>query len=285
MKLAELLPEICRVAFEAGDLIEEIYQLSERVEVESKSDGTPVTVADKQADALICEALTVLTPDIPLLTEESVSAVPFEERQSWSTFWCVDPLDGTKEFIERTGEFSVNIGLVENGQVVLGVVYVPMTRVLYCAAKGLGAYRWVVPSADAIELQTWQACLNPLHKINSRLKTTRVPTRVAVSRRHGNMARRFFDALGEVELVYMGSAIKSCLVAEGTVDLYPRFGPTSLWDTAAAQCVVEESGGLLVKADGKPLTYVQTESLLNPHFLVVGDPYFEWPPFPQPKNG
>jgi len=282
MNLVELLPEVCRIAVEAGDLIEEIYQASERVKVENKSDGTPVTVADKQADALICKALRNLTPDTPLLTEESVAAVPFVTRQAWPTFWCVDPLDGTKEFIERTGEFSVNIGLVENGQVLLGVVYVPMTRVLYCAAKGQGAYRWVVP--ENTHSKTWQACLDPLHKIKSRLKTTRVPTRVAVSRRHGNMARRFFDALGEVELVYMGSAIKSCLVAEGSVDIYPRFGPTSLWDTAAAQCVVEESGGLLVDADGKPLTYFQTESLLNPHFIVKGDPYYDWPEFPKSKS-
>jgi len=282
MDLERLLPEVCRIAVEAGDLIESIYQATERVSVDNKSDGTPVTIADKQADALICKALSELTPKIPLLTEESVGNVPFESRQAWSTFWCVDPLDGTKEFIERTGEFSVNIALVNDAEVLLGVVYVPLTRVLYCAVKGQGAYRSEIP-ADA-QHQSWQACSDSQYRIKSRLKNNKVPAKIAVSRRHGNMAKRFFDVLGEVELVFMGSAIKSCLVAEGSVDLYPRFGPTSLWDTAAAQCVVEESGGLLVDASGQPLKYIQTETLLNPHFLVVGDPFYDWPPFPEPQT-
>ena len=282
MNLERLLPNVCRIAVEAGALIEQLYQADECIDVKNKLDGTPVTIADKQADALICNALQTLTPDIPLLTEESVGNVPFKRRQAWSTFWCVDPLDGTKEFIERTGEFSVNIALVQNGVAVLGVVYVPLTRVLYCATKGQGAYRSTI--TQQVKNQNWQACMAPEQKINSRLKSNKSPTKVAVSRRHGTITKRFFDALDEVELVFMGSAIKSCLVAEGTVDIYPRFGPTSLWDTAAAQCVVEESGGLLMDANGKPLTYFQTESLLNPHFLVVGDPYYDWPPFPKHKS-
>jgi len=183
------------------------------------------------------------------------------------------------EFIERTGEFSVNIGLVENSQVVLGVVYVPITRTLYCAVHQLGAYRFVVP--DSPNEQTWQACLEAHNKISTRLKNKKTPTKIAVSRRHGRLSKQFFKQLDEVELVYMGSAIKSCLVAEGQVDLYPRFGPTSLWDTAAAQCVVEEAGGLVVNAAGQPLRYEPSPSLLNPHFLVVGDPYFNWPEFPK----
>ena len=283
MNLEHLLPEVCRVAVEAGELIENLYHASERVAVENKSDGTPVTIADKQADQLICKHLQTLTPHIPLTTEESVAKVPFATRQAWSTFWCVDPLDGTKEFIERTGEFSVNIALVDNGDVLLGVVYVPLTRVLYCAIKGGGAYRLVIPAEP--DAKTWQACLNPKHAIRTLTMRNRLVTRVAVSRRHGKMAKRFMSDLGQVEMVYMGSAIKSCLVAEGSVDVYPRFGPTSLWDTAAAQCLVEEAGGLLVDANHQPLKYVQSESLLNPHFLVIGDANHDWPDFPESVSG
>lgn len=279
MNLVGLLPHVCRTAVEAGALIEKIYYAHELIEVESKSDGTPVTVADKLADNLICDALRQLTPQIPLVTEESIEAVPFETRMDWSTYWCVDPLDGTKEFIERTGEFSVNIGLVENGSVLLGVVYVPLTRVLYCAIKGQGAYRLDIPSVP--NDQVWQSCLDSKNRITSLSMQEEAPTKVAVSRRHGSRVDRFIDALGEFELVYMGSAIKSCLVAEGEADVYPRFGPTSFWDTAAAQCVVEEAGGRLVDVNNQPLSYIQTESLLNPHFVVVGDPDYNWPDFPK----
>lgn len=280
MNLVGLLPHICRTAVEAGELIEKIYYAQQQVEVESKSDGTPVTIADKLADNLICDALRAQTPQIPLVTEESIESVPFEIRQAWSTYWCVDPLDGTKEFIERTGEFSVNIGLIEEGRVLLGVVYVPLTRVIYCAIKGHGAYRLEIPNAP--NEQTWKACLDSGNRITSLSMQEKLPTKVAVSRRHGSRVDRFMSALGECELVYMGSAIKSCLVAEGEADVYPRFGPTSFWDTAAAQCVVEEAGGRLVDANNQPLNYIQTESLLNPHFMVVGDPDYNWPDFPKP---
>jgi len=278
MDLNSWLPEVCKIAVEAGNLIEKIYLDSEATAVEKKSDGTPVTVADKQADALIGKALALLTPQVPLVTEESVGSVPFESRQAWSDFWLVDPLDGTKEFIERTGEFSVNIGLVQNGKPVLGVVYVPLTRVLYCAVSGQGAYRFVVPQRT-IE-SDWQACLNPYNRIHTLPMGRRAVTKVAISRRHGSKVTGFIEQLGNVKPVYMGSAIKSCLVAEGAADVYPRFGPTSLWDTAAAQCVVEEAGGAIVDQDGNALTYIQSESLLNPYFMVIGDPRHTWPAFP-----
>lgn len=278
MDLNSWLPKVCKISVEAGDLIEKIYHDSEPTEIEKKSDGTPVTIADKQADDLICKALALLTPNIPLVTEESVGTVPFETRQAWSTFWLVDPLDGTKEFIERTGEFSVNIGLVQDGKVVLGVVYVPLTRVLYCAVSGQGAYRFVIPK-QTIEAD-WQDCLNPYYRVQTRAMNRRSVTKVAVSRRHGTKVTNFIEQLGDVELVYMGSAIKSCLVAEGKADVYPRFGPTSLWDTAAAQCVVEEAGGAIVDENGQALRYVQSESLLNPYFMVIGDCQYSWPSFP-----
>lgn len=272
------LEHVCRIAVQAGEQILSIYFAAEPAEVEQKSDGTPVTLADKEADELISEALRSLTPDIPLVTEESIETVPFENRQAWSRFWLVDPLDGTKEFIERTGEFSVNIALVTEGKPVLGVVYVPVTRILYCAMAGLGAYKNRVPKNP--DSQFWQACMRPESRIFCQRLNSKKPIRVAVSRRHGGSVKQFMQALGSVETVKMGSAIKTCLVAEGAADVYPRFGPTSLWDTAAAQCVVEEAGGKLLDKQGLALTYRQTETLLNPHFMVIGDTNYPWPDFP-----
>ncbi|WP_246261683.1 3'(2'),5'-bisphosphate nucleotidase CysQ [Thiomicrorhabdus cannonii] len=282
MNLVELLPEVCRIAVAAGDVIVEVYDHYDDAQIEHKGDGTPVTLADKRADALICEALSRLTPAIPLVTEESVAEVPFATRKDWQTFWLVDPLDGTKEFIERTGEFSVNIALVEQGKTVLGVVYVPVTRMLYCAVSGEGAYKQVIP--HNVSGREWQACLDEKQRIQVHPLQPGVPVRVAVSRRHGSSTKAFMAALGATQTVKMGSAIKSCLVAEGAADVYPRFGPTSLWDTAAAQCVVEEAGGKLVDRHGKALRYEQSESLLNPHFMVAGDREFDWPAFPSAKS-
>ncbi|WP_373017688.1 3'(2'),5'-bisphosphate nucleotidase CysQ [Thiomicrorhabdus sp.] len=277
--LFPLLPEVCRISVLAGEQILKVYDGACPVEVENKSDGTPVTVADKQADALICSALSQLTPDIPLVTEESVGEIEFKTRQAWSTFWLVDPLDGTKEFIERTGEFSVNIALIHDSKPILGVVYVPVTRVLYCAYKDHGAFKTQVP-ADLSKV-VWQRCAGS-EEYRIRVKSVQAdsPKRVAVSRRHGGKVENFMRALGEAETVKMGSAIKSCLVAEGVADVYPRFGPTSLWDTAAAQCVVEEAGGQILNQSGRPLEYHQSESLLNPYFMVVGDATYPWPDFP-----
>lgn len=277
--LIPLLPEICRIAFEAGEQILEIYHHPDETPVDLKSDGTPVTIADQKADLLISAALNRLTPDIPLVSEESVGEIPFETRQAWSTFWLVDPLDGTKEFIEGTGEFSVNIALIHNERPVLGVVYVPVTRVLYYAFKDQGAYKRTVSQAGSP--MVWERCFNPEFQISVNSLEMNRPVRVAVSRRHGSKINAFLEALGPNELVRMGSAIKSCLVAEGAADVYPRFGPTSLWDTAAAQCVVEEAGGRLVDGNGQALRYVQSESLLNPYFMVVGDYRYSWPKFPQ----
>ncbi|MDG6777264.1 3'(2'),5'-bisphosphate nucleotidase CysQ [Thiomicrorhabdus sp. zzn3] len=277
--LIPLLPEVCRIAVEAGEQILQIYHHPDETPVDLKSDGTPVTIADQKADLLISAALNRLTPDIPLVSEESVSEIPFETRQAWSTFWLVDPLDGTKEFIEGTGEFSVNIALIHNQQPVLGVVYVPVTRVLYYAFKDQGAYKQTNP--QLVPSMSWAQCFNPEYQISVDTVEVGRPVRVAVSRRHGSKINAFLDALGPNKLVRMGSAIKSCLVAEGAADVYPRFGPTSLWDTAAAQCVVEEAGGQLVDRQGNALRYAQSETLLNPYFMVVGDCRYSWPEFPQ----
>ncbi len=288
--LAEWLPEVCHIAYLAGQHISTLYHQAERLEVEDKKDGSPVTEADKQADEMISQALQSLVPSIPLITEESVANVPFETRQAWSVYWLVDPLDGTKEFIGRTGEYSVNIALIVDHKPVLGVVYGPEVEDLYFSVKGQAAFKLSEVKADLsqVELglrlkQAEQIQVNCLTEkfADASLKQTDERIKVAVSRRHGGVLQRFTAQLGEVSLIKMGSALKTCLVAEGRVDIYPRFGPTSFWDTAASQCVLESAGGAVLNAAGHPLQYVQTKSLLNPFFIAVCDNDYPWPHFPE----
>jgi 3'(2'), 5'-bisphosphate nucleotidase len=188
------------------------------------------------------------------------------ERHNWQRYWLVDPLDGTREFIKRNGEFTVNIALIEGHEPVLGVIYVPVTRVLYYACRGHGAYKKEAgATATALEVHPWAGEGTAL---------------VAGSRSHAGEHLKFFlDRVGDYELVSMGSSLKLCLVAEGKADIYPRFGLTSEWDTAAAQCVVEEAGGMVVDLNGTPLRYNTKESLLNPYFLVIADPSGNWERF------
>jgi 3'(2'), 5'-bisphosphate nucleotidase len=288
------LPNVCQIAYDAGQLISQYYHQEEAVGVEKKSDGSPVTEADQAADDFICQALTALTPNIPLVTEESVSKVPFSERQAWSTYWLVDPLDGTKEFIAKTGEYSVNIALIHNHRPVLGVVYGTELGNMYFATQKcdgitqstVGKFENLMPSKVALEFD-WNAMIQdanpisvaklPLHTANGHAEAFRV----AVSRRHGGALDHFMGQLGHATQVQMGSALKTCLVAEGKADIYPRFGPTSLWDTGAAQCILEVAGGAVLNAAGHSLQYVQTESLLNPFFIAVGDANYHWPKFPE----
>lgn len=261
------LPEVCKAAHQAGKQILEIYRCPE-CEVEKKADGSPVTLADKMADESIRLALAKLTPNIPVVSEENVDSTPFSERQHWAVYWLVDPLDGTKEFIERTDEFCVNIALIVNHQPVLGVVYGPVLDVTYCAIKGQAATKVYQNQPQTIQVRL------PI----------REPVKVALSRRHGTKVKAFQAALPHSETVHMGSALKSCLVAEGVADVYPRFGPTSHWDTAASQVIVEAAGGRIVDAQGHDLRYQPSPSLLNPYFMVIGDPEFAWPEFPQPPK-
>lgn len=230
-------------------------------DVVQKSDDSPVTAADMAAHHTIVDGLAELTPDIPVLSEESAK-IPFEERSQWQKYWLVDPLDGTREFVKRNGEFTVNIALIDNHESVLGVVFAPVTGELYYAERGIGAFK-KFPDSEP-------------QKISSRKKTEQ-STIIAGSRSHrGDSLIRFLENLGDYEVIPMGSSLKSCLVAEGRADIYPRLGPTSEWDTAAAQCVVEEAGGVLTTTDMKPMRYNTKDSLLNPHFLVIGDPDFDW---------
>ncbi len=247
------LRDIIRIAQEAGERILEIYH-SDDFNVEYKQDESPLTKADLAAHRHIQAALQSLTPEIPILSEES-KGIAFETRQHWERFWLVDPLDGTKEFIKRNDEFTVNIALIDNGAPILGVVHVPAQQLTF-AADDTGAYKSLGGEVGSIRVSS---------ELTGRLK-------VVASRSHaGPETTSFLDNLARdysLEVVSKGSALKLCLVAEGSADLYPRLGPTMEWDTAAAQCVVEQAGGQVTKLDGFPLRY-NKRSLLNPQFMVA----------------
>jgi len=257
--LKPLLDGAISLAREAGDRIMSIYNRD--FSVQRKDDNSPLTEADMAAHAVIDDGLEALAPEYPLLSEES-AAIPFEDRRRWENYWLVDPLDGTREFIKRNGEFTVNIALIHGHKAILGVVYAPALSLCYYAARGLGAYK--------------QYAGDPAERIHVH-SPRRERVIVAGSRSHrGESLNRFLEKLGDHELLSMGSALKSCLVAEGAADIYPRLGPTSEWDTGAAQCIVEEAGGQLTKTDMQPLEYNTKESLLNPHFFVFGDRGVNW---------
>ena len=257
--LEDLCQEVRNIAQLASDKILLVYNTE--FDVKSKEDNTPLTEADMAAHHVITEGLEKLTPDIPILSEESAD-IPFATREKWHTYWLVDPLDGTREFVKRNGEFTVNIALIEDHKPVLGVIHTPVSGVCYYATKDDGAFKQL-PGEPAI-------------KISTRRKESD-HTLVAGSRSHrGDSLNAFLEKIGDHEIVSMGSSLKSCLVAEGKVDIYPRLGPTSEWDTAAAQCIVENAGGIIVELSMEPMRYNTKESLLNPHFLVIGDTDFDW---------
>ncbi len=258
--LEDLIEATVRIAREAGGRIMTVYDSD--FAVETKEDKSPLTAADLAAHECIVAGLEALTPEVPILSEESATRVDAAQRLAWGRFWLVDPLDGTKEFIKRNGEFTVNIALIDGHRPVLGVVYVPAFRTTYLAAEGLGAFR---------EDETGER-----RAINAG-EGAKPPYRVVGSRSHGGShLQSYAEGLGEHELVVSGSSLKLCLVAEGRADVYPRFGPTSEWDTAAAQAVVECAGGRVTTLDGTPLSYNTRESVLNPYFIVFGDSRSDW---------
>lgn len=249
------------LAVEASAQILRIYATA--FGVTTKDDDSPLTAADLAAHHVIVAGLQRLTPEIPVLSEES-AGVPFAERSKWRRYWLVDPLDGTKEFVQRNGQFTVNIALIENHDPVLGVVRAPVTGLCYSAVRGYGAFR------EEPGQPSQPIAVQPLQ--------SNAPVRVVGSRSHGGPGLQAFIArLGAHELVMIGSSLKFCQVAEGAADVYPRLGPTSEWDTAAAQAIVEAAGGRVVSAEtGEPLRYNTRESLLNPHFIVYGDVSRDW---------
>jgi 3'(2'), 5'-bisphosphate nucleotidase len=260
--MSNSLEAVIDLARQAGAAILEVY--AEDFEVMHKSDRSPVTAADKAAHHLLVDGLSRLDGGYPVLSEEAAKA-PWAERSAWPRYWLVDPLDGTREFVKRNGEFTVNVALIDGNDPVLGVVHAPALDYMVFAERGKGAYMRAANGQD-IRLQT--------------RAPAEVPLRVAASRSHlDERTLAMLARMGEHERLGLGSSLKFCRIAEGRIDVYPRFGPTCEWDTAAAQCVLEEAGGAVIDTSGEPLRYNRRDSLINPDFLALGDtrlPWREW---------
>ncbi len=260
--LANLIPEVARIARQAGERILDIYEHG--FEVHTKTDGTPLTTADRASHELVCRELAVLDGNMPVLSEES-AADNYSGREGWRQFWLVDPLDGTREFVKRNGEFTVNIALIDGHRPVLGVVHTPVKGLTHWSHTGAPAYRCSGDDeAQRIQVAQYRGG----------------PPQVVASRSHGREALvqfllRLREREGGYDTISMGSALKICIVAEGRGDVYPRLGPTYEWDSAAAQCVLESAGGKLTDRRGVPLRY-NKKSLLNPWFIASGSGDYDW---------
>ena len=259
-----ILDQLILTAKDAGDAIMEVYN-SDDFDVQIKGDDSPLTRADLAAHKVITAQLQSHFPDIPCLSEES-EGITFEERKHWPYCFIIDPLDGTKEFIARNDEFTVNIALILGGKSKVGVIYAPVLKTIYSAAEGIGAFKQIEGESN----QSIQVRELPKKDGHNHFN-------VVASRRHGlDKVETLCQNFNSFELVSRGSSLKMCLVAEGSADLYPRLALTSEWDTAAAQAIVEQAGGRLVQLDFSEMTYNQKENILNPFFLVLGDPNFDW---------
>ncbi len=270
-----LIDQLIRLSQQASDAILAVYHSDKALSVDTKQDSSPVTEADIAAHHVLVAGLEHLLPDTPVLSEESDIA-PYHERKRWSRYWLIDPLDGTKEFIGRNGEFTVNIALIERNEAVLGVVAVPVSQTIYYGAKGVGAYK--INQEQINEGQAPQVIR--VRDMAERLKQQQA-IEVVASRRHGGEAmsqlkERLEQQFPTLDYKSMGSSLKLCLIAEGEADLYPRLAPTSEWDTAAAHAVVVAAGGEVLDEQLSPLRYNTKESLLNPFFYVVADKAYPW---------
>lgn len=256
LELHQWLPQIRRIAVAAGDAILAIYNQSESVAVQHKADDSPLTAADLAAHQLIMQELQLLTPNIPVLSEEAAD-IPWSVRQHWQCYWLVDPLDGTKEFIKRNGEFTVNIALIIHGEPVLGVIHAPVLGKTYSGGFGFGAF---VEDANGEKL---------IHAVTPKADET---VRLVGSKSHYEPAvEHYLTQFPHHELVAVGSSLKFCLVAEGTAHIYPRFGPTMLWDTGAGHAIAVAAGATVVY-DGIEGPAYHREHLRNGHFIVQRPP-------------
>ncbi len=241
---------INNIVYAAGQDILDIYETA--FEVEIKSDNSPLTIADKKSHMTIENGLKKLFPSIPILSEEGRD-IPYLERKTWDCFWLIDPLDGTKEFIKRNGEFTVNIALIEDGYPIFGSVYAPYKKELFWAYEGLGAWK----SYNKDKEQKITVTSNGKEK------------RIVISRSHPNeKVTEFISQYKSHQLIRMGSSLKLCCIAEGKADIYPRLGPTSEWDIGAAQCIVEEAGGSVLEYESNLRLKYNKENILNPFFIV-----------------
>lgn len=256
MERIEIAQTVTEIARSAGAAILSIYHNVDDMQIALKEDYSPLTIADQAANDIICSGLSLLPEKYPIIAEES-RQIPYEERRHYDCYWLVDPLDGTKEFLKKNGEFAVNIALIEHGRPVLGVVYDPCANEMYWAVKGQGAYMSRNGHATQIHAATF--------------RMTDPGLKVTCSRSHLNEATQsYIDQLNAPQIIYKGSALKFLLLANGEAHLYPRVGQTSEWDTGAAQIIVEEAGGSVVDFySGEPLVY-NKESLVNPDFIAAG---------------
>ena len=257
-----LLDAVLEISIDAGSEILDVYE--NEISVETKGDGSPLTQADQRAHKLIQDRLQGLNQKFPVLSEESVPE-KFEQRRHWDQFWLVDPLDGTKEFIKRNGEFTVNIALIRHGTPVIGVVHTPVTGISHFAAHNVGAFK-----ADSSGTRS-TISTRPVEREKVVMVASRSHAGAAVEAYRSELEKHF----DTVDTAPMGSSLKICLVAEGAADIYPRLGPTSEWDTAAAQCVLATAGGAVTTIQGEPLEYNKAD-ILNPWFLAAGDTGFDW---------
>lgn len=252
----QLAHQVGQIARKAGEVILEIYENESDFGIEHKADDSPLTRADKAGNDVIVEGLAQLSFQAPVLSEES-KAIPYNDRRDYDFFWMVDPLDGTKEFIKRNGEFTVNIALIQGAKVVLGVVYVPVLDQLFWAVEGKGAYSVIDDKEQKLNVASFSMSDKGL--------------KVVASRSHLNEDTQAFVAqLSEPELVSKGSSLKLLLIASGEAHLYPRLAPTMEWDIAAAQIIVEEAGGEVLQAETKEPVVFNKKNLLNPYFLCTG---------------
>lgn len=242
--------KINNIVYDAGKAILDVYDTS--FNVETKSDNSPLTQADKNAHSVIDSGLKSLFPNIPILSEEGKN-IPYSERKKWDCFWLVDPLDGTKEFIKRNGEFTVNVALIKNNYPIFGSVYAPYRKELFWALEGLGAWKSIDKNKD--------------QKI--KVSKSNKKTRIVISRSHPNeKVLDYISHYHQHDLIRMGSSLKLCCIADGRADIYPRLGPTSEWDIGASQCIVEQAGGTVVEYTTNNRLRYNKENILNPFFIV-----------------
>ncbi len=255
----QLLLGLCNIAIEAGKEILNFYDND--IEVTSKDDSSPLTKADLASNKIIIEFLENLDNNLPVLSEESL--VEWSTRKHWDKYWLVDPLDGTKEFIKKNGEFTVNIALIENHNPTLGIIFAPAKSTLYVAQKNLGSFK--------INTDKKLESLAGLTKISVSSSPDKI--RIIGSRSHSNSTFNNWvqEKFPNAQIVQAGSSLKFCLIAEGEADLYPRFGPTSEWDIAAGHVIVNEAGGKVFGFNEKILTYNKKENILNPEFYAIGN--------------
>ncbi len=256
----ENLLEIVNISVDAGEVILNYY--NENVDVIYKDDESPLTKADLASHKIITDSIKKITPDIPILSEEEF--IDWKIRKKWKKYWLIDPLDGTKEFIKKNDEFTVNIALIENNRPILGVIYTPALNELFYSIKNFGSYKILTKK----KLNT----LNEAKRISiNKKKSNKI--KIVGSRSHSNpiLDKWVNKNFNEFDILQKGSSLKFCLIAEGSADIYPRFGPTSEWDIAAGHIILEEAGGKLKSIDNKEILYNEKENILNPDFFAYSN--------------